>query len=287
MTDVIAPLVTPFDDGILNTVKLTRHAKSIAKLVDVFWLCGSTGLGPALSKEEKEAIMMAMAEFKDKVVFQVGSLNMDESIYLAELGKQLRVRAIAALPPYYFPKIPEEWVVRYFTKISKIYPLYIYNYPLATRFDVTPGVVKKILSAGGNILGVKDTVKDIIHMLSFKLEFGKDFEVFSGSSTSFLPAIRSGIDGVHSGAVNFVPELVRSLVDNAQKEEGFKLQKDFNAICSVSRKFSQWASNYSMVKIARGYDVGKPRPPVYPLTDKEESELERQMDFLKPSLTLR
>jgi len=280
MTDVIAPLVTPFDDGHLNTTKLLNHAKSIEKFVDIFWLCGSTGLGPALSKEEKETIAKAMSEFSNKVIFQVGSLNIDDSIHLAKLARRLKVQAIASYPPFYFPKIPEDWVVKYFTKLSKIYPLYIYNYPEATKFDVVPSVVRKIVQGGGNIVGVKDTINDITHMLSYKWEFGRDFVVYSGSGANILPAVRSGIDGVLSGAVNFIPEFVRNLVDNATREEGFKLQRDFNAILSVARKFSQWASNYSLVRIFRGYDVGKPRPPIYPLTDKEEAELEERMKTL-------
>lgn len=281
MAQIVAPLVTPFVGGRVSTQKLERHARVLlSNRVDIIWLCGSTGLGPSLSADERQAMVQALSFAADRLILQVGSLNLAESLELAALAKRLGVRFISAYPPFYYPRIPEAWVIRYYTQLSRVHPLIVYNYPAATGFDVTPSIIKQVIKAGGDVQGIKDTVNDISHMLTYKMELGEGFVVYSGAGTNMLAAVRMDLDGVLSGIVNYAPELVAKLVDNASSRLGFEAQLEANALSSLAKKYGQWSANYSLVRLIKGYDVGEPRPPVYPLTQREERQLARELEGL-------
>ena len=151
--------------------------------------------------------------FAPKLILQAGSLDLAESVKLAEHAKDLHLHAIAAYPPYFFPRMQDDWVMKYYVTLSKIYPLIAYNYPLATGYDITPGIIKRINQGGGNVIGVKDTLPELAHMLSFKYQLGNDFLVYSGPDTVVTSAVRSGLDGSVAGSANYVPELLIKATD--------------------------------------------------------------------------
>ncbi len=73
----------------------------------------------------------------------------------------------------------DERVVKYFVALSKMYPVIAYNYPLATGYDITPAIIKKILQAEGNVIGIKDPIPDL-----------RTFSLSStswGTTLSFIP----------------------------------------------------------------------------------------------------
>ncbi|MGC8663706.1 MAG: dihydrodipicolinate synthase family protein [Thermoplasmata archaeon] len=275
MNDIIVPIITPFDrENKIDKAKLKRHADYLIKNgINYLLLCGSTGLGPSLKKDEKIEILETLNYMNDKLILQVGSLDVNESKELAEIARKNEIKYIASLPPYYYPRFPEEWYVRYFKEISEIYPTLVYNFPLTTNYDIKPELVKKVNKSGGNIVGIKDTTPDLDHILNFKWEFGKDFKVYSGPDSLILPSIRMGIDGAVPGSGNYVSKLIRNMIDNKNENIAVEEQKTIDFLISVSRKFGQWSANYSLVKLINGYDVGFPRPPVYPLNDEKEAEL--------------
>ncbi len=251
--------------------------------MDYLFLAGTTGLGVSLSPDEKISLLNGLREFAPKLLLQVGTLNLEESMKLAEQAKNSKLHAIVSYPPYFYPRISDEWVVKYFVTLSKIYPLIVYNYPLATGYDISPAIIKKVLQNGGNVIGIKDTLPDLAHMLTFKYELGNDFIVYSGPDTIVTSAVRSGIDGCVAGSANYVPELLVKATDlQAKLSESIAAQKTIASLAMLARKYGQWAANYYLVKAIRGYDVGEPRAPIYPLGQAEEEKLAAEAREIYP-----
>ena len=276
MPDRLVPMVTPFRANKPDAQKLTHHARRLLEDgVDYVFLGGTTGLGMSLTTEEKLYLLEELSgEFAPKLLFQVGTLDLEVSIKLAERAKQLKLHAIVSYPPFFYPRMQDEWVVKYFTTISKIYPLIVYNYPLATGYEISPAIVKRVRQGGGNVMGIKDTLPDIAHMLSFKYELGDDFKVYCGPDTIIVSAIRSGLDGCVAGSGNYAPELQVKASDlNSKLEDAIAAQKTIVSLAGLARKYGQWAANYVLVKAIRGYDVGEPRAPIYPLAQADEEKL--------------
>ena len=283
MYDLIVPIVTPFSNGEVSTEKLRYHADQLLKHgVDLIFLYGSTGLGPSLNLEERLRILRAFTDVPEKLIVQVGGLNMEEALFLAKEAAKLKVHAIASLPPYYYPRLPESWIVRYFKSISSVYPTFLYNFPLTTGQDINVDLVKKIIKSGANIVGIKDTVPDLNHMLEIKWNNDNDFKVYCGPDTLIMPALRSGLDGAVSGCGNYAPVIIRELVQHFNEEIGVKAQKLINTIASIVKKYGQWSANYSMVDILHSYSVGEPRAPIFPLTEDEKNSLALEIKKILP-----
>ncbi len=281
MSEFIVPIITPFrDDNSIDLKKLRGHANFLlSNGVDSLLLAGTTGLGPSLSFKEKLEIMKEFSDIPEKVILQVTSLDLEESKMLAKKAKEFNIKSIAALPPYYYPRMPDEWYTKYYTEISSIYPTIAYNFPLTTGYNISPNIIKTVNKSKGNIIGIKETLPDINHMLNFKWEFSKSFRVYSGPDTLILPAIRSGLDGAVAGTGNYAPELVASIM-NDDFEQAFQSQKFLGKLAALSQKYGQWSANYNMVKHLLKYDVGKPRLPIYPLSEDQNSLLSRELEIL-------
>jgi 2-dehydro-3-deoxy-phosphogluconate/2-dehydro-3-deoxy-6-phosphogalactonate aldolase len=281
MRHKIVPTLTPFDGNKINKEYLRNHVEQLLKDgVDMILLCGSTGLGPSLSFQERAEALQTLRDFSHKIIFHVGTLNLFDSIELAKLGKDLGVHAVASLPPYYFPRIRDEWVVRHILEIAKIHPTILYNFPLATGYDVTSAIAKKVVDQGGNLIGVKETLNDIAHMLSFKWDLGKDFRVYTGPETVILAAARSGLDGSIAGAGNYATELFVKLVSEAESQDALDMQRLISELATIPRKYGAWAANYTMARITRAYEVGESRPPFFPLSADEARKMEQEVRAL-------
>lgn len=274
MADKIAPALTPFVGGSVNLAKLKSHVGRLLDAgIDYIWLCGTTGLGPSLTAKEKLSCLQGLAEFSERIIFQLGSLNFDDSLMLAHEAKKLKVHAIASYPPYFYPRVADDWAAKQLTRLSKVYPLMAYNFPLATGYEITPALIGAARKNGADIIGIKDTVNDVSHMLSFKYELGRDFIVYSGPDTMILPGLRSGLDGAVAGSANYVPELMVKIDREVGSTAADEAQQTITSLSAIARKHGQWAANYSMVKAIQGYDVGEPRAPIFPLSPKQEAAL--------------
>ncbi|MHB1470060.1 MAG: dihydrodipicolinate synthase family protein [Thermoplasmataceae archaeon] len=281
MTEIIVPIITPFTvENRIDLNKLRKHADYLFNNgVDLLLLSGTTGLGPSLKFSEKLEILRIFEDIPEKVIMQVNSMDIEESVSLANTSKNMGIKAIASLPPYYYPRIPEEWYIRFFKKISSLYPTIAYNFPLTTNYDITPGLVKTVNSSGGNIIGIKDTTPDLAHMLNFKWEFGNEFKVYCGPDPLIYSAIRSGLDGAVPGTGNYAPKIIRSIIENIDSFTGLEYQRKLTSIAKLAQRYGQWSANYNLVNIIGEYDVGLPRPPIFPL--EKDQEIKLKDDYYK------
>lgn len=99
--EVVVPILTPFNpDGTINREALKTHATNLLeKGIDLIFLNGTTGLGPALSKEEKKETLRTLSDVADRVIFQVGELNLNNVLELVKFSSDYGVRAIASYSP--------------------------------------------------------------------------------------------------------------------------------------------------------------------------------------------
>lgn len=282
MAKAIVPIITPFDkNNKIDLNKLKEHANFlIKKKIDYIMLAGSTGLGPSLSLKEKMSMVDSLEYIKDKIIMQVSSLNFDEVVQLAEYCKNKGIYSIASLPPYYYPRLLDEWYIDFYVRISKIYRTIIYNFPLTTNYNIQPYIVKSIIKNGGEIVGIKDTLPDINHMLMLKYEFENNLQIYSGPDSLLMPAIRCGLDGGVVGSGNYLPDYIVSIINNPSSRESYNKQKILTKVTQIVQKYGQWAANYKMVKIINKYEVGIPRYPIPELTTVQTHNLEKEVNSI-------
>ena len=284
--EIVTPILTPFTkQGDIDTEKLKEHAKYlIDQGIDLIFLNGTTGMGPALSKEEKLKNLKTVYDVTNKIIFQVGGLNVNEVIELVKASKDFDIVGIASYPPYYFTRLPEKVIIKYFTTIANYspHPLYVYNYPLATGYDVSAKLLYQIKDL---VKGIKDTNQDLAHTLEYKILM-PGLKVYNGADTLVYYSLLS-LDGSVTAASNYLPNVMKKmkeLIQNNKREKALELQKLVNKIVDITRKYGSISASYYLVKEFQGYDVGFPRGPIFPLEDDEVKNLINEIKPLKEEI---
>ena len=138
-----ALLVSYNEDGSINEKglrEIIRHNIDNMK-VDGLYVGGSTGENFMISTEEKKRIFeIAKDEAKDqiKLIAQVGSINVYESVELAKFATALGYDAISAVTPFYYKFSFNEIKDYYNTIINSVNNrLIIYSIPFLTGVDMT------------------------------------------------------------------------------------------------------------------------------------------------------
>ena len=277
-------LITAFDDkGRVDVERMSGLVRfQISKGVDGLYPCGSTGLGPMLSLDERKAVAEAVlgeASGKVPVVVQVGCADTASSIELAKHAERAGATAVASLTPYYY-KPGDKAIFKHFEAISKSVdiPAFAYNIPQFTGNSLLPTAVAA-MAKSGTIAGIKDSSRDFLNFIDLLDAVPEDFIVMNGTEEYGLSALMSGADGLVSGGASALPELFRSLVA-AQREasysEALAVQKTVLKVKDAVK--SGPISAYYEILRERGIECGKPRAPFLPT---ETSEAKRIVDELK------
>lgn len=283
--DIIAPVLTPFRGDRVDLEKFGHHASNILKKgVDALFVAGTTGLGPALSLEEKKTLLEAAAGLTKRVIMQVGSLRHEEVLELLSYSRRFDVEAVASVPPYYFPRLSERQVAKYFKNLCarSPHPVYLYNYPAAVGRDVHAQLAKQI----GCISGVKDTSEELAHTLAYK-RLMPAVKVYNGADNLIAPAFAAGLDGVVASAANYLPEALRAMKEAAAEgdlRKAMAVQSLLYEVLEVARPLGYLAAVYELVEAFQGYAAGEPRPPIYPLEDEERRSLRGALEGVRERL---
>jgi len=159
--------------------------------VDGILLMGSIGEFFALTmSQKKELIRYAVHKINHRTQLIVGTTSMivDEIIELSRFAKQEGADAVIILPPYYFP-LGEKSLENYFGMLAEALsdqPIYLYNFPDRTGYDLTPEITLRLVRKYKNIVGYKDTQAGMDHTRELiKLVKGEfpEFEIYSGFET--------------------------------------------------------------------------------------------------------
>ncbi len=289
---IIPPLTTPFtQDGKVYEKGLRELLEfQVAGKVHGVFICGTYGSGPIMELVDRKRVHEIVVETvkgKLDVIAHVGSPSTDQSVELARHAEACGADCVAAVPPYYH-KHDERSVVRHFEQLVRAtgIPVYVYNNPHASGFNVTPATLKKLADAG--VAGIKDSgfsYIDFTHLL-LAMQDRPEFHFVVGTEGIALPAWMAGAKGCVSGLANAFPEVMVRLWDLYQAgsyEEAAKLQLTVNRARQILHIPSSTNAAIYHVLHARGIDAGYPKAPILPVSeDKGRAMIEgfQQIGFL-------
>lgn len=217
----IVPLVTPFeDDGKVDEATLEELIEwQIDNGSHGLSVTGTTGEPSSLSLEEREQMLDAAARsVKGRVPFVpgTGTNNLDETIRLTRIARQVGADAALVIVPYY-NKPSQEGLYRYFRALDDEVelPLIIYNIPGRTAVNMSPSTMARVRRDCRNVIGVKESNKDFEHVTRVLHECGRDFNVYSGIELLCYPMLAIGGAGHVSATANIFPREVADLYNHA------------------------------------------------------------------------
>ena len=216
--EYIVPLVTaldaqggPDERGIRESLRFVIEGG-----MDGVAVLGSIGEFFAVSPRDKRRVIdIAADEIGGRVpmLAGVGGMDISESIDLANYAFKRGAYAALAISPYYF-RLSERDILAYYDRLAASVngPVYLYNFPERTGYDLGCEITLKLLRRHKNILGYKDTLPGMDHpralIEAVRAEF-PEFKIYSGFDENFAHNALSGGAGCIAGLGNVLPERLR------------------------------------------------------------------------------
>ena len=282
---IIPAIITPFkgeDIDFLAFEKLLNF--HINSGIGGFFVAGTNGEGPLLSKEEKSLLFKRAVEVVNRrvpVIAQIGEITTSDTIKTGESAVNAGVDGVAIVSPYYF-KLEDSALRAHFVKVARTLspvPVYLYNLPANTGNTIKPSLARSIMEETDNVKGVKDSSKDLQTLEDFISALGPDKDVIIGTDNLILPGLVMGAKGAISGLANPLPELFAGMYDDyisGHLEEAKKKQLLINDIRTTTKQFSSISALKVMLRL-RGMDVGSVRPPLGELLPEQEAVLKKML----------
>ena len=221
-------MVTPFDERGEVDLEAAEAVveRFVAAGVSGISPLGSTGEFSHLLFEERKRFaqeMVGIVGGRVPLVVGVGATGTREAVELAGHVEEVGGDGVLVVSPFYW-KAGEDALFEHFAAVARAVgiPVLIYNLPLLTGIDLSPGLVARVAGECPNVVGLKDTVTEYSHTVNVLREVKPkrpDFSVLAGFEDLILPSVLAGGDGSICGLANVVPELFVEMVRRAQNGE--------------------------------------------------------------------
>jgi len=228
---ILPALLTPFDEhGQVDRGALTAHVDYVIEAgVDGIMPCGTTGETALLEPDEVIAVVatvVATAAGRVPVVAHVGRPSTLATERLIHAAIAEGADAVSAIVPYYYAFGDREIVAHFRALIAAAgdTPLLAYTFPARTGNDLSAQAFATLV--GDGLAGLKDSTSSVERHDAY-LAAAPDAQIFAGSPSLLLHALRGGSRGSVAALANLRPELLVALARawrDGDDEEAERLQ---------------------------------------------------------------
>jgi dihydrodipicolinate synthase/N-acetylneuraminate lyase len=303
MTDAMTSSTSERLRGIFtpNIVPLDRHGEieegELRRYVD--WLIergvhglypnGSTGEFLRFTAEERRRIIAIVADQaagRVPILAGAAEANTRETIRACEHYRDLGVRAVAIVSPFYY-KLSARGVYAYFKEIADHSPIDVtlYNIPLfASPIDVS--TVQRLAEECPRVVAIKDSSGDLPHMMrmiSSVRTVRPEFSFLTGWDAALMPMLLIGCDGGTNATSGVVPEITRKLYDltlAGKLDEARDLQYRLLHLFDAMILNSEFPEGFRAALRLRGIQTGVGRQPQSADQQLELGQLSQQLQCL-------
>jgi dihydrodipicolinate synthase/N-acetylneuraminate lyase len=246
-----------------------------------FWVAGSTGEGPVLTEQQRDAAARIAADVcRDRalVIMHVGSMSTASAVKAARTAREAGCAAICCLPPLFFLST-ERSLIEYYTAVADAagdLPFFVYNLPQLTQVEMVPALMEQLQRTIPTLKGLKHSALNFTHIRAYA-DLG--LTCFSGNGAFPLPALNMGAVGTIDAPLSIAPwhyvELYKSW-SSGDMARAQKLQDETRKYVDLVWMYRAHADVCKTVLSARlGIDCGRSIPPVIRLSDDERAEVLR------------
>lgn len=289
---IYTPVITPFfEDGSIDFDSFSQHVTYLKEAgVHGLMIGGTTGEYYVETLEERlELLSTARKAVGEEltIIFGTGSINPQDSLWLAERAKAAGATSILlATPPYSLPTQQE--LATLALEIDRVagLPVMLYNYPDRMGVNMEAEFFELVKDAK-NICGIKESSGDInrLHMLM------NDFphiQVTCGMDDQALEFFAWGAKGWVCAGSNFLPKehiaLYQACVVENDFNKGRKIMAAMMPLMSVLEQGGKFIQSVKHGVTFDGRDAGIVRSPLMGLSEAEKGELEQVIISLKKEI---
>jgi N-acetylneuraminate lyase len=253
------------------------------------FVCGSTGEGPSLASDEREAVAAAYVQAaagRVPVIVHVGHTSLVEARRLAEHAASIGADAIAALPPWYFKPRTVEEVVDCLAPIAAAAPalsLYYYHLPAFTGVQIA-GL--DLLRLGGQRLptlaGIKYSDLTVPDLQACAAYAGGRFNLLFGVDEMLLAGLSAGAQGGVGSTFNLAAPLYHRIIaayERGDLAEARRLQLHAVELVNALAPYGMHAALKASMSFL-GLECGPVRRPLAALGPADLAALRRDLETI-------
>jgi 4-hydroxy-2-oxoglutarate aldolase len=282
LSGVFAPLPTPFDDDDQVDRRRLRAALQqwLATPLTGFVVLGTNGEIGLLTDDECDLVVetaRAIVPAGRPLVAGAGRESTQATVRAVRRAATLGADAVLVRTPAFFKsEMTHDNLVRYYRTVADAspVPILLYNFANATNVNLPPAAAA-VLAEHPNVVGMKESGSDIAHLADLIALTPPGFAVLSGSATIFFSALCAGAAGGILALAALLPDACVRLFDlfkRGRHEEARALQRRLVPIARlISGRYG--VPGLKAALALRGWDVGRPRPPLAPVATAAVAEL--------------
>ncbi len=291
LTGLVAAVFTPMHDN--ATLNLGRVEPIVEHLIGIdvagLYVCGTTGEGPSLSTEEREAVAAAYvsaARGRIPVVIQVGHTSVQEAARLAAHAQAIGAWAISAVAPWYFKPASIEVLIDCLATITATapdLPFYYYHQPALTGVQLP---MLELLRLGPERLptlaGIKYSAQKVDEFQACVEFAGGRYDILFGCDEMLLSALAVGARAAVGSTYNCLAPLYRRVIEAFERGDLAEARRCQGLAVKLVHTIVRY-QGHAGLKAAMtliGIDCGPPRLPVAALQAKEVEQLRQELDAL-------
>jgi len=271
---IAAPFTPMHANGSLNIALIAPYYQFLRQNgVTGAFICGSTGEGVSLTRDEKMEVAEAWAQASRndpdfKVMTLLGGTCLADCKVLAKHAAEIGLYGVSFTAPSYFKPANVAVLADMCAEIAAEVPdmpFYYYHIPVLTganlnMIDLLEAVDGKIV----NFAGVKYTHEDFMDFLSCMSFKNNKYDMLWGRDENMLSALALGTKGAVGSTFNYLTPLYKQLIaafeQNDLKKAAILQQKSIDFIRLLG-KYGGIATGKAYMKLI-GLDCGGFRLPV-------------------------
>lgn len=289
---IITALITPLTkDGDLCVECLRQLIEFQAGSgVHGLYLAGTYGEGVILPVQIKLKIFEKALEYAPSGMYllpHIGTAGIDSIIELGKKVRDLGYSEVSIIAPLYH-KPTRRGLVEFYEYISSKIDtkIVLYNNPGRQGYNVTPDDFQAIVDRVKNVVGVKDTSRDVEQLLEYATRFGDKYFI-AGAGDSFLYyTFAIGASAHICGISNVVPELAVAIYESVIKgnhKKAIELQYLANKLRKALSKLSSEGQE-AIREVLRYRGLNPGYPPVQMVHEFDPRHVEEARNTLQKVL---
>lgn len=283
--------VTPFNHS--GHVDYAAFEKLLNRLAqqkpEAICILGSVGESAYLSWDEKQSVIQVALKTIGAlcpVFVGINACSTHAAITLSNYAKEKGAFGIMLSPFSYIP-LSEHELIHYFSDIAENVhlPIILYNNPVSTGYSLSPEFMVELCKQVNDIHFIKDSSGDISQIKTLLALTGHSpIKIFNGSNQIAFEALEAGVDGWCTAAACFIGEHANNIISHVrthQKSYSYDEINQFKQLFLFLTEHGLIPSSKAAINYL-GFSVGKPRPPIQPLSDKALPLLIKLLDSVHP-----
>ena len=284
LTGVVIPMITPMnEDGSIDDASLKNFVNFLVDAgANALYPNGTNGESLLLTQAERQHIAEVIAKTNDHrlpLFIQCGSMTTAETASHAQHAVTIGADGIGVMSPAFFG-MDEEALFQYYTavieKLPENFPVYVYNIPGCTTNDVTPALLRRLMAAYDNVVGIKYSSPDLMRVEDYLNTDGRVPQLLIGCDSLFLQCLITGGVGTVTGPGSIFHERFNRLYRQFREGDFQGAMETQKKIVETDRKLAPIPgipALKTLLKLRGVIRTDVCRAPLRPLTEAEKKVL--------------